>query len=111
VNYTRNRERFYNHLTFYPLSTDSKITHYVSLTTHMGFNGSPESNAAMPQPAALPPQQGTSQPLDGQAQLMSQSMVLPGAESTPLIGGSVIQGGTTMPRPPLAFLAPQVAMP
>jgi PAS domain S-box-containing protein len=100
VNYTRTRERFYNHLTFYPLSTDSKITHYVSLTTHMGVIGSPEINAAMPQPAPVPLQQGTtSQPLEGQAQLMSQSLVLPGERTTPLIGGAVIQGGTTMPQP------------
>jgi PAS domain S-box-containing protein len=112
VNYTRTRERFCNHLTFYPLSTDSKITHYVSLTTHKGVSGSRETSAAMPQPAAVPPQQGnTSQPLEGQAKLSSQSMVLPGAGMPPLIGGAVIQGGTTMAHPPLGFLVPQVATP
>ena len=35
TNYTRGHDRsFRNFLTLYPLSTDSKITHYVGLTTH-----------------------------------------------------------------------------
>ena len=35
TNYQRGHERsFRNFLTLYPLSTDSKITHYVGLTTH-----------------------------------------------------------------------------
>ena len=36
INYTRGREKmFKNFISLYPLSTDSKITHYVGLTAHI----------------------------------------------------------------------------
>jgi len=37
VNYTRSGRRFRNYLNVYPLSTDSKITHYVGLTVHVDW--------------------------------------------------------------------------
>ena len=48
VNYTKTGKRFRNFMTFYPLSTDSKITHYVSLTTHVDFIDVVGNNSAMP---------------------------------------------------------------
>jgi len=35
MNYTKAGKRFRNYVTVYPLSTDSKITHYVALTSHV----------------------------------------------------------------------------
>jgi len=35
TNYTKSGRQFQNHLNMYPLSTDSKVTHYIALTTHI----------------------------------------------------------------------------
>jgi PAS domain S-box-containing protein len=108
VNYTRTGERFHNHVTFYPLSTDSKITHYFSLTTHTDVIGGPGTVDATPNPPSVPV---ASQHVTKPQPLMSQSMVLPGTRTTPLLGGALTQGGAPiMPHPPLEFFAPQ-AMP
>ena len=115
VNYTRTGVRFHNHLTFYPLSTDSKITHYLALTTHTDVIGGSETIAATPNPPPVPVTSHhvtKSQPLERQAPLMSQSMELPGAMTTPILGCTLTQGGPrVMPHPPLGFFTPQVTIP
>jgi PAS domain S-box-containing protein len=45
TNYTRNKERvFRNFISIYPLSADSKITHYVGLTLHAEWLGTADNN-------------------------------------------------------------------
>ena len=108
INYTRTRVRFYNHLTLYPLSTDSKISHYLALTTHTEVIGGPDTIATTPNLSSVPVASHhvtTTQPL------MSQSMV-PGAMTTPLLGNILKQGGPPMiPHTPLGFFSPQVSIP
>jgi PAS domain S-box-containing protein len=57
VNYTKNGERFRNFIVVFPLGTDSRITHYLALTSYferLEGDGSPEANpAAIVQPAAV----------------------------------------------------------
>ena len=114
VNYNKSGERFRNHMTLYPLSTDSKITHYVALTTHFEPADGTEGIAAAASAAIVPSQQGpmTAPPLEGQGQLMSQ--LLPGPRPAPSLapmGNTFVAGGApTMPHPALGFF-PQVAMP
>jgi len=117
VNYNKNGERFRNHLTLYPLSTDSKITHYVALTTHFGPADGTEGGSAAPNAAAVAsvaPQQGSSKAptLEGQTQLM-QSMMMPGPRPAPSLAplGNTFVPAPTMPHPPLGFFPAPVAVP
>jgi len=51
TNYTRGREKlFRNYMNVYPLSTDSKVSHYVALTIHaewMDINGCKNSTESL----------------------------------------------------------------
>jgi PAS domain S-box-containing protein len=117
VNYTRTGVRFHNHLTLYPLSTDSKITHYLALTIHTEVIGGPEAiggpetitATSIPMPLPVTFQHVTTpQPVEGQVPLMLQSMVLPGTRITPFLGSALKQGGSPMmPHPPLGFCSQQ----
>jgi len=118
VNYSKNGEKFRNHLTLYPLSTDSKITHYVALTTHFGPVDGTEGTASPPTVTSegaasvasqdLKPQQA----IQGQTQLM-QSMMLPGPRPAPALAplGNAFVPGPTMPHPALGFFPAPVAVP
>lgn len=117
VNYNKSGERFRNHLTLYPLSTDSKITHYVALTTHFGPADGTEGSPAMLNEAAatsvpLQQQGPKAQALQGQTQLI-QSMMLPGPRPAPSLAplGNSFVPAPTMPHPPLGFFPAPVAVP
>jgi PAS domain S-box-containing protein len=50
TNYTKSGKRFQNHINVYPLSTDSKITHYIALTTYCGLIDGRGTSAPAPAP-------------------------------------------------------------
>lgn len=50
TNYTKAGKRFQNHINVFPLSTDSKITHYIALTTYCGLIDGRGANAPAPAP-------------------------------------------------------------
>lgn len=62
MNYTRSGKRFRNYLNVYPLSTDSKITHYVALTSHVDMIDVPGGNVSIPCPPAVNELHETSKP-------------------------------------------------
>jgi PAS domain S-box-containing protein len=113
VNYTKGGVHFRNHLTLYPLSTDSKITHYVALTTHFGPADGTESRTASPNapPVATTQQISKIQPPQAQSQLMQ--MVMPGPRPAPALAplGNTFAPGPTMPHPPLGFFPTPVGVP
>lgn len=113
VNYTKSGESFRNHLTLYPLSTDSKITHYVALTTHHGPTDGTEGSNVAPEPTTIPSQDSkAAHVLQGQAQFM-QSMMFPGPRPGPALAplGTAFVPAPSMPHPPLGFFPAPVAVP
>lgn len=112
LNYTKQGKMFRNFLNVYPLSTDSKITHYVALTEHsdqldsvpdqttatvqMAYQPSASINVQSILPAGRvvnpPTQLGHTQPPQGmhppaQVMLQGQPNLAPGGMALPLSGG------------------------
>ena len=58
TNYTKSGKRFQNHINVFPLSTDSKITHYIALTTYCGLIDGRGSHAAAPAPISIEQETG-----------------------------------------------------
>jgi PAS domain S-box-containing protein len=128
VNYTRGGKRFHNFITLYPLSADSKITHYVALTSHYdlldsrSFSDSSEvvHNAAHAPPPALGaplrPAEGVLKPspqvlLPSQAQAQLPGMMMPGASVLPPGMAALPPGNDSAARQVLYFQAQQGILP
>lgn len=86
LHYNRQGKRFRNFLSFFPLSTDSKITHYVALTAHVdnmnsiacaappAIQGQQQSQVAqhvLPKPLVAPPPTVLLPGIPGHAQIAS----------------------------------------
>jgi hypothetical protein len=63
VHYKKTGERFRNFFLAYPLSTDSRITHYLLFSNHVAQVGDVSANEIVPPSAALPTAAATCQPI------------------------------------------------
>ncbi|GKY97961.1 hypothetical protein MPSEU_000754100 [Mayamaea pseudoterrestris] len=90
INYKKSGEAFRNHLCLYPLSTDSRIAHYLAITEHSDDGESSNANAMQLQtasPTALPLfsmfQQGGHQPSNGMMAVVHPN------QQAPMMGGNM----------------------
>ena len=125
VHYKKTGERFRNFFLAYPLSTDSRITHYLLYSNHVGPMDGAESNEsgasaaiATTQPTTFAPQLTSVPPTAATAQANSllqnfnaaqkQAGAVPGSDGTTLVAPSVLSNQLSQMPPILTSNTNQV---
>ena len=119
VNYKKSGDRFRHFLLLFPLSTDSRITHYLSLTTHTDTGELPQADgAAATDTVAQAAPQAILPAASSQGQTYPQQSIVPpilftGLQTVQGAVGTGPQGQITLPSHilPNSSLVPSMQMP